>query len=115
MLPTPNARDWKGPPGPGFMERRGNKGSLPAVVAAMLPTPRCHDAREYGASPSEQARHTPSLTCQVAGAAGSLHPQFVEWMMGFPPGWTDLDDDDQPTTSTGSTPSGMPSFPKSPK
>jgi len=36
------------------------------------------------------------------GAAGSLHPQFVEWMMGFPPGWTDLDDDDLLPTDTDS-------------
>jgi hypothetical protein len=28
------------------------------------------------------------------GAGGALHPQFVEWMMGFPKGWTDLDGDD---------------------
>lgn len=51
-----------------------------------------------------------------AGAVGSLHPQFVEWMMGFPKGWTDLDDDDAPaTTVTACTPSETPSSPRSPK
>jgi hypothetical protein len=70
----------------------------------MLPTPTAHIDNEIG-SPAEGERNQPTLTWTVLssrGAGGSLHPQFVEWMMGFPPGWTDLDDDDDPpTTSTG--------------
>jgi len=29
-----------------------------------------------------------ALTCQ--GQYGSLNPMWVEWLMGFPEGWTDL-------------------------
>lgn len=33
------------------------------------------------------------------GVGGFLHPRFVEWMMGFAAGWTDVegDDDLEPT------------------
>jgi len=27
-----------------------------------------------------------------AGNGGRLNPMWVEWLMGFPPGWTDLED-----------------------
>jgi DNA (cytosine-5)-methyltransferase 1 len=27
-----------------------------------------------------------------AGNGGKLNPMWVEWLMGFPPGWTDLED-----------------------
>jgi hypothetical protein len=57
LLPTPNARDWKGAPGAGTIARGGRQASLPAAV----PT---------------------------HGTGGKLHPPFVEWMMGWPIGWT---------------------------
>jgi hypothetical protein len=41
----------------------------------------------------------------LPGGCGRLHPRYVEWMMGFEAGWTDLD----------SEPSETPSSPKSPK
>jgi DNA (cytosine-5)-methyltransferase 1 len=28
----------------------------------------------------------------TAGHGGSLNPTWVEWLMGFPLGWTDLED-----------------------
>ncbi len=62
LLPTLNARDWKGPPGKGSRARGGRKSSLPSA-----------------------------LSCS---AGGTLHPRFAEFFMGFPIGWTDLDEDD---------------------
>jgi hypothetical protein len=38
----------------------------------------------------------------VPGSTGQLNPQWVEWLMGFQTGWTDLED------------SGTQSFRKSP-
>ena len=56
-------------------------------VPAMLPTPTVQDASNNG-GPSQSQRNTPPLN-SVAG--GKLNPQWVEWLMGFPIGWTDLD------------------------
>lgn len=51
-----------------------------------LPTPTCHNAKE-GAYPAEYARNTPTLATHVGGR---IHPNFTEWMMGWPLDWTDL-------------------------
>ena len=52
----------------------------------MWPTPTAHNAKET-AAPSEHNRNTPTLAAQ---AGGSLNPTWVEWLMGFPEGHTDL-------------------------
>ena len=50
----------------------------------LLPTPRCGGSR--GNSPAG-AKHG-----DLAGVCGGqLNPTWVEWLMGFPTGWTDLD------------------------
>jgi hypothetical protein len=49
--------------------------------------------------PSERSRHSPGLQAQANVQSGSessierrtLNPLFVEWLMGFPIGWTDLE------------------------
>jgi hypothetical protein len=77
-------------------------------------TPTAHMAKETNA-PSEHNRNTPTLTAQVnwstpvaddtsyrknkyaqggtalsTQAGGKLNPMWVEWLMGWPVGWTDL-------------------------
>jgi len=57
------------------------------------PTPTCHMSNEKG-SPSEFKRQSPGLgTVVLIGkdrAGGILNPMWVEWLMGWPLGWTDL-------------------------
>ena len=55
-------------------------------MLAQYPTPTCHNAKE-GDYPAEHARRTPSLATH---AGGKLNPMWVEWLMGWPLGWTDL-------------------------
>jgi len=50
------------------------------------PTPTAHNAKETNA-PSESLRNAPTLAAQ---AGGNLNPTWVEWLMGWPLGWTDL-------------------------
>lgn len=54
---------------------------------AMWPTPTAHNAKECNA-PAEQTRNTPTLAAQ---AGGKLNPPWVEWLMGWPIGWTDCE------------------------
>jgi hypothetical protein len=49
-------------------------------------TPTAHNSKETNA-PSESTRNTPSLAAQ---AGGKLNPMWVEWLMGWTLGWTDL-------------------------
>jgi hypothetical protein len=64
------------------------KGRLPtpAEYVQKYPTPTCHNSKE-GAFPSEYKRNTPSLAIY---AGGKLNPTWVEWLMGWTLGWTDL-------------------------
>jgi hypothetical protein len=87
---TPQASDWKHT---GYSEealaRRRAKGrqlSLAEQVRELYPTPTCQDAKNNGAK-SQQERNTKPLNAVVGGA---LNPTWVEWLMGWPLGWTDL-------------------------
>lgn len=72
-LPTPNARDMKGRPGAGTIERGGRQASLPAAA--------CPTGSEYS----------------------RLSPRFVEWMMGLPIGWTEIGPSDSSASATASS------------
>jgi hypothetical protein len=63
-----------------------------AVSREMLATPTTQDAKNNG-SQSQQNRNTKPLNAQVGGP---LNPEFVEWLMGYPVGWTDLKDSETP-------------------
>jgi hypothetical protein len=49
------------------------------------PTPLVHDAK--APHPSDLQRQSPGLFALVGGP---LNPMWVEWLMGWPLGWTDL-------------------------
>jgi hypothetical protein len=86
MWTTPQARDAKGAPGSEARERGGFQASLPArVQGSAWPTPAARDFKDTGTSPAEFDRNTPGL---AACAGGSLNPDWVGRLMGFPDGWT---------------------------
>ncbi len=93
MWPTPKSEPSK----PDFA-RAGREGSggddLATAVARMFPTPTVQDAENCG-GPSQSERNTPPLN---AVAGGSLNPQFVEWLMGYPLGWTDCEVSETPSS-----------------
>jgi hypothetical protein len=37
-----------------------------------------------------------TLSMCVSETIGSLNPTWVEWLMGYPSGWTDLEDSETP-------------------
>tara|TARA_R110001592_G_scaffold64076_6_gene196736 strand:+ start:404 stop:1060 length:657 start_codon:yes stop_codon:yes gene_type:complete len=82
---------------------RGYKGNLEERVAIeqkMWPTPNASDNRDRGnmSDPAIQRRIAKGkqvgLTMAVKDkpGKGTLNPEWVEWMMGYPPGWTDITD-----------------------
>lgn len=87
LLPTPRASDGeKG----GQNQMSGGKPALAAIVA-MFPTPTAQDAKNSTLPPSQQDRDTVPGHLLRTGASGQLNPQWVEWLMGYPDGWTDLE------------------------
>jgi hypothetical protein len=84
LYPTPTVH--------GDYNRKGvsaNSGDgLATYVKKLYPTPTVNDAKN-NAPPSqhvENGRHSNPLNV-VAG--GALNPTWVEWLMGFPLGWTE--------------------------
>jgi hypothetical protein len=109
--PTPTQADGMG--GPGNSGRGGGLNLRTQVQGSAKPTPTTQDAHNTG-SQSQQARNTPPLNAAVLTdeetwptptanrwdglqshgrnvVSGSLNPAFVEMLMGFPVGWTDVD------------------------
>jgi hypothetical protein len=62
-----------------------SRASLSQIVK-MLPTPTSRDWRS-GTGAQAREGHAPPLTDVVGG---QLNPPWVEWLMGWPLGWTDL-------------------------
>jgi DNA-cytosine methyltransferase len=71
MLPTPTARDWKGARKPETLKKAGRN--------------------ENNSLPDKIAAYQ----------KGTLNPNWVEWLMGYPQGWTDISDSSENPTSQG--------------
>ena len=93
MWPTPKAQNARG-----NGERHGNGGPSLDVVAMMYPTPTTGAGLCGGTGNFQQLKkleQSGQITEEERrnmsqGNGGQLNPTFVEWLMGFPIGWTDL-------------------------
>lgn len=133
LLPTPTTLDWKD----GTAESCANvpvNGLLGRAVH-MWPTPRANDAEKRGDFDATNPRNglagavklwpTPHANCATGSGqspnkqggenlqtavGGSLNPEFVEWLMGFPAEWTALDASETPSSRRFRTSSARPSL-----
>lgn len=93
LLPTPKASDSIRMDCPS--ERRRRSPCLESVVKT-YPTPQASDYRNRGhlGMPVIQRRVMKKkqicLSMSVSDTSGALNPDWVEWLMGWPIGWTDL-------------------------
>jgi hypothetical protein len=90
MWLTPTSSNHKGAATPAAAKEWSSRGTnLPEAVqksrVGMWPTPTAHNAKE-GGYPAEYTLNTPTLASRVGG---QLNPLWVEWLMGWPIGWTD--------------------------
>jgi len=83
-VPTPTAQDYGNnqSPSSGAVVRP----SLSQLVKR-VPTPTTQDASNNGPK-SQMDRNTKPLNAEVGGP---LNPEWVGWLMGFPPGWLNCD------------------------
>ena len=104
LLPTVRANKW------GLPDSHGNT----EAWNQLLPTPQESDKKNGHRNPTKRIQRkmelgwniqlndratlglipTPKASksgeCLRSGMSGQLNPRFVEWMMGFPAGWTEL-------------------------
>jgi site-specific DNA-cytosine methylase len=96
MWPTPMARDYKDTPTQtdrGLGSRDDSK--LPIRVfreeEKMWPTPTANE--DHAGRPGTKMQKMLGNHPEVRNTGvGTLNPQWVEWLMGYPRGWTDLTD-----------------------
>ena len=97
MFPTPTSRDWKDTGENVNWEKVAKKSRLAGAV--MFPTPRANllpglitktSATRNKGNLEEVVAEKENLT------SGQLNPTWVEWLMGYPLGWTDLKDSETP-------------------
>jgi hypothetical protein len=79
---------WRTPQSADAKSTKVQKGHQTNLTHQVMkwPTPTAHNAKETNA-PSETKRNEPTLASRVGG---KLNPTWVEWLMGWPLGWTDL-------------------------
>lgn len=84
LWPTPQARDHKGKSGPNHQFSP----TLPDTV--LWATPAAQDGKNSTLPPSQAGRQTLPGDLLRSGEQGRLNPAWVECLMGFPAGWTDI-------------------------
>jgi hypothetical protein len=80
-----------------FVERMGDRSmnAFPnlATQIHLLPTPTARDHKSEKASPETMDRNARPLSETFGANTGwKLQPAFVEYMMGYPENWTELND-----------------------
>ena len=98
LLPTPQASDGEGGPlrDPVILETGRRPSGHPATITLVTATDRLEreEPSQWGVYAAAVERWQDELGRQAPAptdAKGRLSPEFVEWMLGFPAGWTDLD------------------------
>jgi len=81
-----------------YGENHSSNLGLQGTVKALeqLPTPTAQDAKNSTLPPSQAGRDTIPGHLVDEGYSGELNPKWVEWLMGFPTGWTELEDSETP-------------------
>ena len=93
LIPTPTARCGQSPC------KHGQGGPDLATYIESFPTPIASDWKNRGCKDARQNRQ-----CQLqTTVGGQLNPTWVEWLMGFPIGWTNLDASETPSCPRSST------------
>lgn len=97
LWPTPTAT--LGTKGGRVTPRKGREGGtlIEAVSARRWPTPCASASASKGSSPAALTRKSGASRANdridhavMASDGGQLNPEWVEWLMGWPIGWTEL-------------------------
>lgn len=86
LFPTPDA-SIRGPAKTYDPTAKSQSGRTLQSYVKQFPTPAARDWKDNGKSPAELSRNSETLA-SIAG--GQLSPMWVEWLMGYRIGWTEL-------------------------
>ena len=91
MWPTPKAS--QGGPDYAKENRKGSGADSLVTAVAKFPTPTTVSGHQVGRMDEWGGSGSRSMISHLPKeqTSGQLNPTWVEWLMGFPLGWTDLD------------------------
>src|SRR5581483_6381783 len=93
LWPTPRARDGQAEGFEAGLRHQEKYKSMHLTTAVkMFPTPMTRDWKSGRVSAKTLAKNSRPLNEFVAQGktSGQLNAEFVEWLMGFPRGWTEI-------------------------
>jgi len=97
LWPTPHANCHTG------AGSHGDGGDNIQTVVRMWPTPTTRDHKgansdKHLAKARGHHDQLPNAVKMAGDKDGQLNPKWVEWLMGFPTGWTDLKPSEMPSS-----------------
>lgn len=78
-----------------------------SVAVKLYPTPTANDAKNATLPPSQCDRDSVPGALMRDGVTGSLNADWVEWLMGYPQGWTDIDVEPEAFAGWGNDPADI--------
>ena len=96
MWPTPRASAAMAENIENIQRRGTERGKLEERVALRWPTPTTNDAKNNGGASQLRQREKAygknlnAVVAERSQTGGALNPVWVEWLMAYPKGWTDL-------------------------
>ena len=94
LWPTPTQMDAHGLEYNLRKDATATRSILLSQKVAMFPTPTTRDYKSPDLNPDSKRFQQKTELNSVCG--GQLNPMWVEWLMGFPIGWTDLNASETP-------------------
>ncbi|MBW7452463.1 hypothetical protein K0U00_00220, partial [Paenibacillus sepulcri] len=95
LWPTPQTRDYRSgddPGGPRASRKREQGWTINLNDAVkMWPTPAAQDSKNVSLPASQIDRDSIPGAVMRGGQSGQLNPEWVETLMNFPVGWTEVD------------------------
>lgn len=94
-------RMWPTPSVCGNYNRKGaskTSGDGLATAVKMFPTPTARDHKDCATSKSNLERGRTAGDFLGVAVGGALNPTWVEWLMGYPEGWTALEPSEMPSS-----------------
>lgn len=103
LWPTPTSQDNNQVAGRGAAAGHKKRGTTLGGAVRMWPTPNAGDFKAgMSNAPGRQQSSLPRSVGIAEGASsgkrGGLNPTWVEWLMGFPMGWTELKVSETPSS-----------------
>jgi hypothetical protein len=102
MWPTPRANEC------GQNLHWPEKGYALSAAVKLWPTPAARDWKNGKSNLHGMNARPLNEVVTLAENGGSLNPNWVEWLQGYPPGWTDI------STPSQTFPASPPAFPTEP-